>query len=69
MTFSESIESRFDKQTFPNGYELVDGVAMNAENGDHFQIPPEVIKKYITAGQFVELRLDSPRFSVHEDSP
>ncbi len=64
-----SIESRFDKQTFPNGYEFVDGVAMHAENGDQFQIPPEVIKKYISAGQFVELRLDSPRFSVHEDSP
>lgn len=42
---------------------------MNAENGARFQIPPDVIKKYITNEQFVELRLDSPRFSVHEDSP
>lgn len=42
---------------------------MNAENGVRFQIPPDVIKKYITNEQFVELRLDSPRFSVHEDSP
>lgn len=42
---------------------------MNAENGARFQIPPDVIKKHITNEQFVELRLDSPRFSVHEDSP
>lgn len=42
---------------------------MHAENGERFQIPPDVIKKYITNEQFVELRLDSPRFSVHEDSP
>ncbi|MGB1816985.1 MAG: hypothetical protein ACPHJ3_16625 [Rubripirellula sp.] len=69
MTSSGSIESRFHEQTFSNGYKFVDGVAMHAENGDRFQIPPDVIKKYITNGQFVELRLDSPRFSVHEDSP
>lgn len=69
MTPSGSIESRFHKQTFPNDYEFVDGVAMNAENGARFQIPPDVIKKHITNEQFVELRLDSPRFSVHEDSP
>ena len=69
MTPSGSIESRFHKQAFPNDYEFVDGVAMNAENGARFQIPPDVIKKHITNEQFVELRLDSPRFSVHEDSP
>lgn len=56
----------FDKQCFNNGYELVDGVAMRAENGQHFQIPPGVIKNHVIASQFVELRIDSSRFSVHE---
>ncbi len=65
----ESLKSRMESQTFPNGYVLVDGVAMHEENGDRFQIPPDVIKKYVSAGQFIELRIDSPRFSVHEDSP
>ncbi len=69
MTPSGSLESHFKYQTLLNDYEFVDGVAMNAENGDRFKIPPDVIKKYITNEQFVELRLDSPRFSVHEDSP
>ena len=68
MNSPESLEPRFLKQTFPNGYQFVDGVAMHAENGDRFLIPPDIIKKYITSDQFVELRLDSPRFSVHEDS-
>lgn len=44
MTSSGSIESRFHEQTFSNGYKFVDGVAMHAENGDRFQIPPDVIK-------------------------
>jgi len=42
---------------------------MHAENGEQFQIPPDVMKRHIRPGQFVELRLDSPRFSVHEDAP
>jgi hypothetical protein len=69
MNSPDSIETRFRNQTFPNSYQFVDGVAMHAENGGRFQIPPDVIKKYIAIDQFVELRLDSPRFSVHEDSP
>jgi hypothetical protein len=69
MSSPESIETRFQRQVFPNDYQFVDGVAMHAENGERFKIPPDVIKKYITIDQFVELRLDSPRFSVHEDSP
>ena len=64
-----TLEQQFDQQRFSNGYELVNGVAMHAESGDRFQIPPDVIKKHIALGQFVELRIDSPRFSVHEDAP
>ena len=40
---------------------------MHAENPDNFQIPPEVLKRHVRPSQFVELRIDSPRFSVHED--
>ena len=52
-----------------NGYALVDGVEMHSQNGDLFQIPPNVLKKYINPGYFVELRLDSSRFSAHPDAP
>ncbi len=63
------LKSRFDSQQFPNDYRLVDGVAMHSENPRHFHVPPDVIKRHIRRGQFVELRIDSPRFSVHEDAP
>lgn len=64
-----NLQQRLDQQQFSNGYELVDGVAMHAENGDRFQIPHDVLKKHLQVGHFVELRIDSPRFSVHEDAP
>lgn len=64
-----SLREDFEAQHLSNGYELVDGVAMHAENGDQFQIPPDVIKKHVGPSHFVELRIDSPRFSVHEDAP
>ncbi len=63
MTLSEQLE----EQQFANGYELVNGVLMHEENGDNFRIPPDVIKKHVVAGQFIEVRIDSPRFSVHEE--
>jgi hypothetical protein len=63
------LEEQFLRQRFPNGYELVNGVKMHAENSDHFHIPPAVIKKHVAPGQFIELRIDSPRFSVHPDAP
>jgi len=63
-----TLEHEFGDQQFSNGYELVDGVAMHAENGDQFQIPHDVLKRHVQAGYFVELRIDSPRFSVHEES-
>ncbi len=67
---AESIlQQRLAQQQFSNGYELVDGVAMHEENGDRFQIPHDVLKKHLHVGHFVELRIDSPRFSAHEDAP
>ena len=63
-----SLQQNFDTQQFANGYELVNGVEMHRENGDNFRIPPDVIKRNVNSGQFVELRIDSPRFSVHDDS-
>ena len=64
---TETLASKFAQQTFSNGYELVDGVRMHAENPEHFLVPPDVIKRQIRVGHFVELRVDSPRFSVHEE--
>jgi hypothetical protein len=63
-----SLNQQFDDQKFSNEYELVNGVLMHSENSDNFQIPPDVIKRQVRPGQFVELRIDSPRFSVHEDA-
>lgn len=63
-----TFEQQFATQEFANGYELVNGVRMHEENGAHFQIPPDVIKRHVREGQFVELRIDSPRFSVHTEA-
>ena len=63
-----SITQTYHAQQFPNGYDLVDGVRMHQENGDQFQIPPDVLKRHLGSGQFVELRINSQRFSVHEDT-
>jgi hypothetical protein len=66
---SSRFEQQFGEQRLANGYELVDGIAMHAENGERFQIPHPVLKKHVDVGHFVELRIDSTRFSVHEDAP
>lgn len=63
-----NLEQQFAAQRFANGYQLVNGVEMHAEHGDRFQIPHDVLKKYVGVGHFVEIRIDSPRFSVHEGS-
>ena len=62
------MDQKYLNQRFANGYQLVDGVAMRAKNGEQFQIPHAVLKKYVGRNFFVELRIDSPRFSVHPDS-
>ncbi len=63
-----SLQQQFETQRFANDYKLVNGVFMHAENPEHFLIPPDVIKRHLQPGQFVELRIDSPRFSVHDDA-
>lgn len=65
----KNLQQQFSEQQLANGYELVDGVAMHVENGERFQIPHQVLKKHVGVGYFVEMRIDSPRFSVHEDAP
>ena len=62
------IQQQFDSQHFANEYQLVNGVAIHTENPNNFHIPPDVIKRHVKPGQFVELRIDSPRFSVHENA-
>ena len=64
-----TLQQQFNQHRFSNGYELVNGVAMHAANGEQFQIPPDVIKRHVRVGQFVELRIDSPRVSTQEDAP
>lgn len=66
---SPPLDQQFATQRFANDYQLVDGESMHAQNPEHFHIPPDVIKRNIRPGQFVELRIDSPRFSVHADAP
>jgi uncharacterized protein YegJ (DUF2314 family) len=63
-----NLEQHFQSQQLANGYQLVNGVEMHAENPDNFQIPHPVLKKHVGVGHFVELRIDSPRFSVHDDA-
>ena len=63
-----NLEQHSQTQRFANDYQLVNGVAMHAENPNNFQIPHPVLKKHVGVGHFVELRIDSPRFSVHDDA-
>ena len=63
-----NLQQQLSEQQFSNEYQLVNGIAMHTENPNNFQIPPEVIKRNVKTDQFVELRIDSPRFSVHEDA-
>lgn len=63
------LQRQLEDQRFTNDYALVDGVAMHAKNGERFLIPHPVLKKHVSVGHFVELRIDSPRFSVHEVAP
>ena len=66
---SGALAKQLESQQFSNGYVLVDGCEMHAANPDNFHIPPAVIKRNLAPGMYVELRIDSPRFSVHEDAP
>jgi hypothetical protein len=64
-----TLQQQLDAQHFSNDYELVNGVAMHTENPENFHVPPDVIKRHVNPSQFVELRIDSARFSVHDDAP
>jgi hypothetical protein len=63
---SVPLRRQFEEQSFTNDYELVNGVVLHAENGERFQIPHAVLKKHVAVGHFVELKIDSPRFSTSE---
>src|SRR5436853_1842314 len=56
-------------QTFANSYALVNGVKMHAQYGERFEIANPWFRKHVGVGYFVELRIDSPRFSAHPDAP
>ena len=53
-----NLQQQFDDQQFANEYQLVNGVAMHSENPDNFHVPPEVIKRHVRPGQYVELRIE-----------
>lgn len=61
------MQSSLNQQIFDNDYRLINGVEMHAENPEHFLIPPQVMKRHLQEKHFVELRIDSARFSLHED--
>jgi len=64
---SVTMHRSLDHQTFENDYRLINGVEMNAENPEHFLIPPQVMKRQLRENHFVEIRIDSTRFSMHQD--
>ena len=58
----------FREMSLPNGYVLIDGVEMNRRFGDRFAIVNQWFKKHVSVGEFVEVRIDSDRFSAHPDA-
>ena len=58
----------FRETVLANGYELVDGVEMNRRFGDRFAIVNQWFKKHVSISEFVEIRIDSDRFSAHPDA-
>lgn len=59
----------FETTQLQNGYQFVNGVEMHAELGERFQIPHAAFKRHAGVGHYVEVRIDSPRFSAHPDAP
>ena len=62
-----NLAKRLQSQEFMNEYALVDGVEMSKKYGNQFRIPASVLKQNLQHEYFVELRIDSPRFSMHEE--
>ena len=58
----------FEETVFNNGYKLVDGVEMNRLHGERFAVVNPWFKKHVREGEFVEIRIDSDRFSAHPDA-
>ena len=58
----------FREMSLPNGYVLINGVEMNRRFGDRFAIVNQWFKKHVSVGEFVEVRIDSDRFSAHPDA-
>ncbi len=55
-------------QELPNGYQLINGVTGHALYGERFEISNPWFRNSVVSGQFVEVRIDSDRFSGHEDA-
>jgi len=68
MDSETTLEGHFSRQRFANGYELINGVTMHKDNPENFHIPHAVLKKHVMVSHFVEVRIDSARFSVHQDA-
>lgn len=49
-----SLQQDLSEQQLANGYQLVNGVEMHAENGDNFQIPHAILKKHVGIGRVIE---------------
>jgi hypothetical protein len=60
--------AEFRQTSMANGYEFINGVEMNQRFGDRFAIVNPWFKKHVSVGEFVEVRIDSPRFSAHPDA-
>jgi len=67
FVYNLGMNERFLTQ-LANGYELVDGVHMHAREGDRFQIPHAFMKRHVEPDDFVEVRVDSTRFSIPPDA-
>ena len=64
-----TIQQQFESQCLLNGYALINGVDKHAELGERFQIVNPWFRRNANVGHFVELRIDSDRFSAHPDAP
>lgn len=51
---------QWDSPEFAGDCKLRYGFAMRAEKLDKFHIPPNVIKRHVRPGQYVEHKFDSP---------
>jgi len=67
-TEMHAMSKPLELQELPNDYQLINGVACNALYGERFEISSPWFRNSVVSGQFVEVRIDSNRFSRHEDA-